>query len=271
MTRPLTFVKMHGLGNDFVIIDAVNQPIQLQVSTIQQLSHRHTGIGFDQLLLIEKSQQADFFCRIYNADGSEAEQCGNGMRCVARFLQEEHLTDKKSLSLETKAGIIAITIHDYDTIEVNMGVPLFEPKDIPFLAKQVEPLYPIHIPPHDMMHIAVISMGNPHAILFDSDAVREIGPLIATHNLFREGTNVGFVEIINPHHIRLRTYERGVGETLACGSNACAAVVAGIINHKLTNPVTVELALGQLNVKWEGKNHPVMMTGSASRVYSGTI
>ncbi len=261
----LQFVKMHGLGNDFVVIDGINQQVQLNTSTIKQMADRHTGIGFDQLLLIEKSKVADFFCRIFNADGSEAEQCGNGMRCVARFLQEKQLTDKKSFRIETKTRTIAVTIHDYDAIEVNMGIPVFESQDSVSITISSQPV----------LNLFVVSMGNPHAILFvDSlnyDAIRDIGPVIATHEIFPQGTNVGFVEIIDQHHIRLRTYERGVGETLACGSNACAAVAAGIIHHKLANKVTVELPLGQLTVAWEGYDHPVIMTGPASWVYSGVI
>lgn len=275
MTQQLQFVKMHGLGNDFILIDGINQQVQLSASTIKKFSHRHCGIGFDQLLLIEKSQVADFACRIFNSDGSEAEQCGNGMRCVARFLQEENLTNKKSFRIETKAGIIAVHIPNYDNVEVNMGIPSFEPESIPFAAKNFQPLYPIHIATMGTMHMAVVSMGNPHAIfLIDSIKqypVHDIGSVVTTHTSFPQGVNVGFVEIVNRKYIRLRTFERGVGETLACGSNACAAVVTGIMNQQLDHTVTVELSLGQLTIQWMGDNHPVMMSGPASRVFSGVI
>lgn len=275
MSTILKFVKMHGLGNDVVVMDGINQLVKLSAETIKQWSHRHTGIGFDQFLLIEKSQTADFYCRIFNSDGSEAEQCGNGMRCIARFVIEEHLTNKKSIQIETKSGTILAKAHDFDNIEIDMGIPVFEPKDIPFSAKHDQSLYPIDIATQGIVNMAVVSMGNPHAILFvDALAqypIQTIGSVIATHKLFPKGTNVGFVEIINPNQIRLRTFERGVGSTLACGSNACAAVVAGIMNHGLANTVTVELELGQLTIQWHGIDQPVLMTGPASRVFAGII
>ena len=273
--QQLRFVKMHGLGNDFVLINGFHHPVKFSEPTIKQLSHRHCGIGFDQLLLIEKSLIADFACRIFNSDGSEAEQCGNGMRCVARFVQEEHLTDKKSFHIETKAGIIAVNIHNYDNIEVNMGIPSFEPETIPFVAKNFQPLYPIHIPNMGTMEIAVVSMGNPHAIFFVDSIkhfpIHDVGSIVTKHDLFPHGVNVGFVEVLNRKRIRLRTFERGVGETLACGSNACAAVVTGIMNQQLDHNVTVELALGELVIQWEGDHHPVMMSGPASRVFNGVM
>jgi diaminopimelate epimerase len=261
MSQILKFVKMHGLGNDFVVIDGINQQVQLTASIIKQWAHRHTGIGFDQLLLIEKSETADFYCRIFNSDGSEAEQCGNGMRCVARFLIEEHLTNKKSIQIETKSGIILAKAHDFDNIEVDMGVPIIKPN--------------MDLASEGIKQMAVVSMGNPHAILFVDTLteypIQTMGSMIATHKLFPKGTNVGFVEVVTPNHIRLRTFERGAGETFACGSNACAAVVAGIINRQLAHTVTVELPLGQLNIQWNGPNQAVMMTGPASRIFAGMI
>ncbi len=261
MSPILKFVKMHGLGNDFIVIDGINQQVELTASTIKQWSHRHTGIGFDQLLLIKKSQTADFYCYIFNSDGSEAEQCGNGMRCVARFLIEEHLTNKKAIQIETKSGIVLAKAHDFDTIEVDMGVPIIKPN--------------LDLASEDIKQMAIVSMGNPHAILFVDTLtkypIQTMGSVIATHKLFPKGTNVGFVEVIEANRIRLRTFERGVGETLACGSNACAAVVAGIINHHLTHTVTVELPLGKLNIQWSGANQPVLMTGPASRVFEGMV
>jgi diaminopimelate epimerase len=271
----LQFVKMHGLGNDFVVMDGINQQVKLSTSFVKQLSNRYTGIGFDQLLLIEKSSIADFFCRIFNSDGSEAEQCGNGMRCVARFLVEENFSSKSLIPIETKSGVVLAKAHDFDNIEIEMGIPIFAPNDIPFSAKQYQPLYPIDVGTEGSKKIAVISMGNPHAILFVDSLkqcpIQSLGSKIATHPLFPQGANVGFVEVINPNHILLRTFERGVGTTLACGSNACAAVVAGIINLKLADTVTVVLELGQLVIHWKGANHPVIMTGPASRVYAGSI
>lgn len=270
-----TFCKMHGLGNDFIVVDAIHQNIDLKKIDINLLADRHLGVGFDQLLLITPSDNADFACRIFNADGSEAEQCGNGMRCVARYLHEEQLTPKKSLAIETAAGLIKIKIVSYDNIEVNMGIPCFEPKKIPFTAETLSAHY--EIAPDSTstsLPFTVLSMGNPHAILtvpFINEApVASIGRKIATHTLFPNGTNVGFMEIVNPQHIRLRTFERGAGETFSCGTNACAAVVAGILNQKLDHKVNVELTYGNLLIQWASKNSPVILSGSATRVFSGT-
>lgn len=260
------FTKMHGLGNDFVVIDAISQSISIEQIDIPTLAHRHLGIGFDQLLIIQSSQSADFACRFFNSNGSEAEQCGNGVRCVARFIHEKKLSQKKSLQLETKAGIVTVVIHDYDTIEVAMGIPIFAAEKIPYQPALATKLN---------LAMSVLSMGNPHAVLqVDSiqDApVSELGQKIATHPAFPESVNVGFMEIVNRQHIRLRTYERGVGETCACGSNACAAVVAGIMNHLLDHKVKVELAFGDLWIEWRGENNSVVMTGPATRVFDGSF
>lgn len=274
--NPFNFIKMHSLGNDFVVIDGLSQSIDVSKLPIEQLAHRHLGIGFDQLLWIKSSSLADFACIIFNADGSEAEQCGNGMRCIARYLHEEKLTLKKTLSLETKAGIIEIQIYDYNRIEVNMGFPRFEPHEIPFNTDEIQNQYELVLEDNNLnVAVSILSMGNPHAIVkVDSTQhfpVANIGPLIATHSLFPQGTNVGFMEVLKRNHIRLRTFERGSGETLACGSNACAAVVAGILNNSLDSQVKVEFMLGDLWVNWKGKNHPVMMMGPASRVFSGKV
>lgn len=256
MMQTIKFSKMHGLGNDFVITHhSINH---LEKNLIQQLSSRHTGIGFDQLLLVSSSEKADFSCRIFNADGSEAEQCGNGMRCVARYVHEANLTTKNNLSIETKSGVVSVVIHDYDNIQVKMGTPKLEHQNLS--------LTDISLPV-----LCVLSIGNPHAILQTShdSNLTMLGKKIATHSFFPNGVNVGFMEIVNRNKIRLRTYERGVGETLACGSNACAAVVAGISNNLLDSKVEVELALGSLSIEWAGKEKPVLMTGSASRVFDG--
>lgn len=270
-----TFCKMHGLGNDFIIIDAIHQAIDIKKIPISLLADRHLGVGFDQLLLITKSSNADFACRIFNADGSEAEQCGNGMRCVARYVHEEQLTQKKSLTLETVSGLVNVIIHNYDRIEVTMCIPCFEPKKIPFAAEKMSKHYEITIDSTTpSLTFTVLSMGNPHAILLvpsiNEAPVSTLGLKIATHPIFPKGTNVGFMEIVNPQHIRLRTFERGVGETFACGSNACAAVAAGILNHGLDHKVNVELPYGNLSVEWADENSPVILSGSATRVFSGT-
>lgn len=253
--RNIKFTKMHGLGNDFVVIDAISQSIDVNTLAISTLSHRQLGIGFDQLLLIGKSQLADFSCRFFNADGSEAEQCGNGARAVARFLHENHFLKKNQLRLETKAGVFEIFIHDYDHIEVNMGKPEF-----------------FNSP---LQHFITLSMGNPHAILVvpsvNDYPVSTEGEKIATHPVFPKGINVGFMQIVDKQQIRLRTYERGVGETCACGTNACAAVVAGIINHLLDRDVTVELHYGNLFINWKDEQSPVMMTGPTTKVFTGEI
>ncbi len=254
------FTKMHGLGNDFVVIHSDNLP-HLPVST---LADRHQGIGFDQLLVIEPSSRADFFCRIFNADGSEAEQCGNGLRCVARYLYEHHLS-KKEFSLETKAGVYPIKIENFDKISVGMGVPRIQ-----------HPTFHLHLPHHTSpIEITVLDVGNPHAIIrvneLNPSQTRALGEMIATHTDFPNGINVGFMQIKNKHHIALRTYERGTGETLACGSNACAAVAAGMTQHGLKSPVSVEYCYGSLEIAWDGDAQPIHLTGPAVHVFSGEI
>lgn len=262
MQKPIKFWKMHGLGNDFVVIDTLTQDVSINALPIKELAHRHTGIGFDQLLLIGKSDNADFSCRIFNSDGSEAEQCGNGMRCVTRYIQESKLSSKNKLSIETKAGIVEAIINDFDHIQVNMGTPTFDaPCDIEL--------------DDNSYKLTIVSMGNPHAILpvdtIKTFPISNIGPKISTHSIFPHGTNVGFMEVVDRGHIRLRTFERGSGETLACGSNACAAVVAGIQNGLLDNKVKVELLLGDLWIEWTGKDMPVLMIGPAAAVFEGRI
>jgi diaminopimelate epimerase len=260
---PIRFTKMHALGNDFMVVDAVNQQIDKQDFSAALLAERHTGIGFDQLLLIEPSTKANFFCRIFNADGSEAEQCGNGLRCVARFIHENGLSQSGKLTIETAAGIFPIDIEHYGHIRVEMGVP-----------NVAEPLLPVDINSQPSS-ISVLSLGNPHAILkvtgLADIQTTALAPMITSQACFPRGANVGFMEIVTPHHIRLRTVERGAGETLACGSNACAAAVAGIKNGWLKPVVKVEYSLGSLEVDWQGEGKPVYLTGPADRVYSGVI
>lgn len=261
----ISFTKMHGLGNDFVIINALINPLESRHLPIRQLADRHLGIGFDQLLVIEPSSHADFFCRIYNADGSEAEQCGNGLRCIARYIHEEKLITRREFHLETKAGIYPLEIKDYEHIRVSMGAPEIKNN-----------LVELHINDElNTLPVSVLSVGNPHAIIkvksLDLIQAGKLGPEISALSYFSDGANVGFMQIINPGHIRLRTYERGAGETFACGSNACAAAVAGIANGWLSHRVNVEFRHGSLEIEWEGNNNPIHMTGPASRVYSGKI
>jgi diaminopimelate epimerase len=280
MSQTIHFSKMHGLGNDFVVIDGINQSIHLSKMPINVLSNRNMGIGFDQLLLVEKSQSADFACRIINSDGSEAEQCGNGMRCVARFVREENLTKKNSLTIETKSGVVEVTIKDYSNIQVTMNAPCFQPEKIPFIAEKIKKIYEFNLDSMQLQ-LAVLSVGNPHAILQVSSAatfpITEIAQKLAAHKAFPNGVNIGFMEILDRQHILLRTFERGVGETMACGSNACAAVVAGIHNGWLDNRVEVKpidesaLSVGILVIEWKGEGFPLTMTGPAEKVFSGTF
>lgn len=262
---PIHFVKMHGLGNDFVIINALFNPLQLLPSQIAKLADRHLGIGFDQLLIIEASKEADFFCRIYNADGSEAEQCGNGLRSVARFLHEENIEKRTSFSIETLGGIFPLSIYDYDHIKITMGIPKIDEK-----------LFELKLDDKNTIEMSVISLGNPHAIVkvpsIAAIDIHELGAKISTHSFFNAGANVGFMEVMDKHHIQLRTFERGSGHTFACGSNASAAVVAGVSNNWLSHQVNVEFAYGSLVIEWDGNAKSLVhMTGPATRVFWGEI
>ncbi len=262
MTK-IHFSKMHGLGNDFVVINAMQQPLTFTAAKVTSLAHRHTGIGFDQLLVIEATTQAaDFFCRIYNADGSEAEQCGNGLRCVARFIHQEKLHADSTFHIATVAGVYTAEIKEDDQVCIAMGAPQLQTAMMTLTVKD------------QAIPMSVLSVGNPHAII-KVETLNTINlalaAAISTHSFFPKGTNVGYMEIVNPHHIRLRTFERGAGETHACGSNACAAVCVGIINDWLQSEVTVEFRYGCLHVKWQGDHHPVYMTGPAVRVFDGIL
>lgn len=265
MANLIRFKKMHGLGNDFVIINAINQPVDINKLPIQKWADRHTGIGFDQLIIINPGDVADFFCRIYNSDGSEAEQCGNGLRCVARFLREERLVSKPEFKLETIAGVFPITILDNEHISVVMGAP-----------KILEKSTILRLPnSSDTVELSVLSVGNPHTVMrvnsVDLVNVDTLGATISTHPYFIHGTNVGFMQIISPGHVRLRTYERGAAETLACGSNACAAAVTGILNGWLNECVDVEFRCGKLTIEWHGGTDPIRMTGPAASIFTGEI
>jgi diaminopimelate epimerase len=270
------FTKMHGLGNDFIVIDAISQPVSLTAEQVRLLADRHFGIGCDQLLLVEPatSGEADFRYRIYNADGGEVGQCGNGARCFMRFVNEQGLSDKSALIVETAGGPLRLTREEDGQITVNMGIPRLQPGEIPFDAPAYAPLYPLHAANHEL-EVAAISMGNPHAVLLvddiDSAPVAELGPIIESHPRFPERVNAGFMQVVDRQTIQVRVYERGAGETLACGSGACAAVVAGQLWERLDTRVKVFLKGGELMVSWRGKGEPVMMTGPATTVYQGHI
>jgi diaminopimelate epimerase len=276
----LHFTKMHGIGNDFIVLDHTKSPFQLTKEIIQSLSHRQLGIGFDQLLVVENSsiKDVDFKYRIFNQDGGEVEQCGNGARCFYRFVKDKHLTDKTSIRVETKSGVIVLTEDHEHLIEVNMGEPIFNPQLIPFISDTEENEYAISIDLPDqkgLINIAALSMGNPHAVITVEDInkapVDSLGAYVESHALFPKRVNVGFMEIVTPHHIRLRVFERGVGETLACGTGACAAAVSGIKRHLLTTPVKVDMRGGSLSINWKGDKNPVMMKGPAVTIFEGDI
>ncbi len=272
----LRFTKMQGLGNDFVIFDAINQTVNLTSTQLRHITDRHLGIGCDQILLVEKPtrEDADFRYRIFNADGSEVSQCGNGARCFVRFVREHGLSDKTALRVETRDGIIEPRMLDNDDVIVNMVAPLFAPAEIPFVAEATSTSYGLQVGEH-LIQIAALSMGNPHAVLrvndLDTAPVSALGAAIGAHPRFPEGVNVGFMQIVNVHEIRLRVYERGAGETLACGSGACAAAVAGISNGWLHTPVTVHTRGGDLTIEWAGEHQPVMMRGPATTVFEGEL
>lgn len=263
LQAPLHFTKMHGLGNDFIIIHAKSDSLDLNTLPFALMANRHLGIGCDQILIIETSTEADFFCRIINADGSEAEQCGNGLRAAARFVHETSLHLSKHLTIATIAGIFPIEINDYHHIRVTLPVIGLESS-----------LLNIPLPLLDtVIDGTSVSLGNPHFIIkvtnLDTTHIKQIGSNLSTHPSFPKGTNVGFMQVMNPGHIRLRTYERGSGQTYACGSNACAAVLAGIQDGCLHKSVIVEFEFGQLIIEWEGKDSPVHMTGPATWVFTG--
>ncbi len=273
-SKNLKFTKMQGAGNDFMVIDAINQSIQLTTEQIKNLAHRQFGIGFDQLLLVESSTIADFKYRIFNADGSEVSQCGNGARCFVRFVVDLGLTKKHEISVETASGIITPKLEDNGLVTVNMGAPRFIPDDIPFIADTIATSYSLDVD-NQRLRICAISMGNPHAVQIvediDTAPVVELGRQIEVHPRFPERVNAGFMQIIDTHQIKLRVFERGSGETLACGTGACAAVVAGIQLGKLQSPVKVSARGGELYITWQGGSAPVMMTGPAVTVFTGSV
>jgi len=272
----LSFIKMHGLGNDFVVIDGINQTVTLNSEQIRLLADRRFGVGCDQVLLVEAAEPAevDFRYRIFNADGGEVEQCGNGARCLARFVRDQGLTDHDDLCVETLGGRLQLHIQPDGRVAVDMGRPRLEPSEVPFFATERAPRYLIAADGVDL-EIGVVSMGNPHAVLrvddIDQAPVAHLGPLLERHGRFPQRANVGFMQIIAPDHIRLRVFERGAGETLACGSGACAAVVAGRLWGRLWPNVRVELPGGELSIHWAGEGESVIMTGPATTVFEGWI
>ena len=272
----LHFTKMHGAGNDFVVIDLISQDYKLCPQDVRRLADRHLGIGCDQVLTVEAphNPQVDFRYRIYNADGNEVQQCGNGARCFALFVRDKKLTRKRIITVETAAGIIELRAHQNQQVEVDMGAPALEPNEIPFLAAVRQQSYALVIGGTEL-EIGAVSMGNPHAVIrvasIDHCEIDRLGPIIESHSEFPQQVNVSFMQIVATNEINLRVYERGVGETLACGTGACAAVVYGILRGWLSDSVTVALSGGKLSVSWAGEGQPVVMTGPAAVVFDGTI
>ena len=272
----LKFSKMHGLGNDFVVLDGVRQQVSLSPEQLVYLADRHFGVGCDQILLVEKAGQpgVDFRYRIFNADGGEVEQCGNGARCFVRFVHDQGLTDKRQICVETLRGTIEPRLETDGNVTVDMGEPRFLPAEIPFLADDDVIIHLLDVA-DETLETTVVSMGNPHAVQVvdnvDTHPVGEHGPLIERHQRFPKRVNAGFMQIIDRHSIKLRVYERGSGETLACGTGACAAAVAGIRRGLLDSPVRVTTRGGDLNIAWGGPGRPVLMTGPAVTVFSGEI
>ncbi|EGQ8961761.1 diaminopimelate epimerase [Vibrio parahaemolyticus] len=270
------FSKMHGLGNDFMVVDCITQNVFFSQDLIRRLADRHTGVGFDQLLVVEApyDPETDFHYRIFNADGSEVEQCGNGARCFARFVRLKGLTNKYNISVSTKKGKMILDVEDDGEVTVNMGVPEFEPNKIPFKAKQKEKTY-IMRAGDKTLFCGAVSMGNPHVVTVVDDVdtadVDTLGPLLESHERFPERVNAGFMQVVSRDHIRLRVYERGAGETQACGSGACGAVAVGILQGLLDESVKVSLPGGELHISWQGPGKPLFMTGPATHVFDGQL
>ncbi len=272
----LEFTKMHGLGNDFLMLDFVTQRAHITPELIRLLADRHRGVGFDQLLVVEPPLRpdVDFRYRIFNADGSEVAQCGNGARCFARFVHHRRLTLKNVLRVQTASGIIELTIQPNGWVRVDMGKPRFQPHEIPFVA-EAEALHYSILVNGAAVQIATVSMGNPHAVIHVEDVstapVALLGPAIESHSRFPERVNVGFMQIINRQHIKLRVFERGTGETQACGTGACAAAVAAIRQNLVDRQVNVELPGGTLDISWAHDNAHVIMTGPTQHSFDGIL
>jgi len=273
--KPLAFTKMQGLGNDFVVVDATREPFELSPAQIRVLADRRFGVGCDQVLVVERprSARADFGYRIFNADGGEVEQCGNGARCFVVFVREHGLSDKRSLVVETAGGLIHPTLDDDGNLTVDMGRPRFRAEDVPFAGGTSAVIEPLDVD-GTMLQVSALSIGNPHAVqvVADVDAapLAKQGPRIENHPRFPARVNAGYMQVVDRATIRLRVWERGAGETLACGTGACAAVVTGIRRGLLDSPVRVQTRGGWLTIAWSGDGHPVMMTGPAVTVFEGT-
>jgi len=267
---------MHGLGNDFVVLDGIRQAIELTPAQLRLLADRHFGVGCDQILLVEAARQpgVDFRYRIFNADGGEVEQCGNGARCFVRFVHEQGLSTRREIRVETMGGVIVPRLEDDGMVSVDMGEPILAPAKIPFISASNDVLQTLRIADHAIA-ITAVGMGNPHAVQLvedvDTAAVEQQGPLLERHPCFPQRVNAGFMQVVERQAIRLRVFERGAGETLACGTGACAAVVAGISRGLLDSPVRVEMPGGRLSITWNGPGTPVLMTGPAVTVFKGEI
>ncbi|MCG9779658.1 diaminopimelate epimerase [Photobacterium damselae] len=272
----INFSKMHGLGNDFMVVDAVTQNVFFSPDMVRRLADRHRGIGFDQLLIVEPpyDPETDFHYRIFNADGSEVEQCGNGARCFARFVSMKGLTNKYHISVSTKAGKMLLKLENDDQVTVNMGVPIFDPAKIPFRANQAEKTYILRAGDQTVF-CGAASMGNPHCVTVVDDVliadVETLGPLLESHERFPERVNVGFMQVMSRSEVKLRVYERGAGETQACGSGACAAVAIGRQQGLLDEEVTVSLPGGDLRIRWNGNGSNLFMTGPVAHVFDGQV
>jgi diaminopimelate epimerase len=272
----LEFSKMHGLSNDFMVIDAINQPFQPEPELIRSWADRFGGIGFDQMLIVEaaESDQAAFKYRIFNADGGEVSQCGNGARCFARFVREQGMTDLDIIPVETNAGLLHLQMIDETRVCVNMGFPQFDPELIPLATDTRQKLYTLSSGGAEL-RFSALSIGNPHMVIQVEDVnlapVEDLGPLLETHEIFPERVNVGFMQVLDREHFKLRVFERGVGETRACGSGACAAHVAACQLDILDNNAIAHLRGGDLNLEWQGEENPVMMTGETAMVFKGEI
>ncbi len=272
----LKFAKMHGLGNDFVVIDLITQRFNLKPHHVRKLADRHFGIGCDQVLVVEPPSRpdVDFRYRIFNAEGSEVEQCGNGARCFARFVRDRKLTGNNPIRVETSSGIITLELDEQRRVKVDMGAPRFNPSEIPFIADARASHYDIEVN-GETLSVGAASMGNPHVVLqvasVDTAPVDTLGPQLESHKRFPNRVNVGFMEILDRQHFRLRVFERGVGETLACGSGACAAMAVGVQQGLLDAKATARLNGGELELSWQGEGEPVIMTGPATMVFEGQV
>jgi len=272
----IRFTKMHGLGNDFMVIDAISQQPNLTAEQIQRLADRRFGVGFDQLLLVEypTKPDVDFRYRIYNADGSEVENCGNGARCFAKFVRDRRLTGKSNIAVQTATGSMTLNVQADGNISVDMGAPVLQPSDIPLQAVDTATTYNLELD-GSTIEFGAASMGNPHAVLVVPDVdrapVEKLGPRLETHPMFPNRANIGFMQVVSRAEIKLRIFERGVGETLACGTGACAAVVVGQLQGLLDQIVVVHLPGGDLRIEWAGPGQSVLMTGPAVTVYQGQI